>query len=238
LTVATYPGLIIDAYCEALSICCAGQGTYDQADCEETSIASEWVYYTNIGLLYAGLNSPNVTLDTATAQACITGMFNLGCGNNSASALVALAQQCSSALIPGLQAGQTGCQTSFDCPSGTYCGPILSLDGDSIPQVSADPANNSCLPLLAPGSACQDYAYSTECSSQGLPGGIEACLGNPMAGIPLTCQAALADGSSCGYADTGEQCASGVCDGLSVTCDESTPMTGYGGSDACTYSQF
>jgi hypothetical protein len=214
LTAVTFPGLVIRAYCERLAACCTGDAHpgFDVVRCIDSLGETETVPFTSLGLAYPGLASPYATLDATNAQNCIAMMSSLACGTNSAAALATLEGTCIGAYVPQLDAGAAGCQTSFDCAPGTYCGPIAEANEVGVPLVAA--GGGTCLPLHTVGSACSDPLYSSDCTFQGGLANQAYCNG-----MNDTCEAAVAVGQPC-TADEG--CVSGQCqpvvDGGDSTC--------------------
>ncbi len=221
-----------------MATCCQGSNpgeVFDTSECVDVFTADELVPQTNLGLLFAGASSPHVTLDQEKAQKCLSLMSDMGCGSDTAAAFKTLYDTCSSALVPQLAEGGAGCLTSFDCPTGTFCGPIASVDDNFVPQV--DPSSSSCLPLATAGNACKDDGYSSDCQHLGLLSASDQlfCGATGDAGA-TTCQPAVSTGSACSSAET-EQCTSGLCVdvnlGGSFTCTTTAPFENYEDYSVC-----
>lgn len=215
-----------------MSACCVGDASADfnLAGCVSDNISGETVPMTQLAPLFAGLNSTNVTLDQSAAQDCINGFASLSCGNNSSGTLAMLSATCSSALVAGLAAGGTGCLSTFDCPSGTYCGPITALDANYVPQVAA--GGGTCLALLGLGDTCADDGYSTDCDNHSsLTGGVY-CAANSM------CESSKTSGNDCSDTEQGQECDSGQCVYNTVTtdydCQPTSPFEYYLDSNECS----
>jgi hypothetical protein len=219
LTVATFAQAVIAAYCQAEATCCQNDNpgeTFNVTSCISTFTADELVPNTNLGLLFAGPTSTNVVLDQTQANACLAAMSGMGCGLDLYTDYENLFDVCSSALVPQLPAGGTGCLTSFDCESGTFCGPITSLDANFVPQV--DPLNSSCLAVGGNGSTCTDDGYSTDCQYLGVQG-----AGQLYCDPSGTCMPAANSGSPCPSGQP-QQCTTLLC---------VDPTLGTGGPFSC-----
>jgi hypothetical protein len=219
---------VIAAYCTQAATCCGV--TFSTAECEGNLADVGTVPFTTLGLLFAGVASTNVTLDQTAAASCIAAFSTLSCGDNDASVLAALNATCTGALEPGLAAGGAGCLTSFDCPGGTYCGPITGnspSNGD--PTLGPTP---SCIPLGTQGSACEDEVYSSDCAYQGDATGLYCSSNNQ-------CAAALPTNDSCDDTAQNEECTSGLCVDLmpgtfsDYTCEGEAPLFVVNGENVC-----
>jgi hypothetical protein len=216
--------------------CCAGDASnFSTAICIADLEEGESVPLTELALLYAGLTSTHVTLDLTTAASCIQQMGALPCGFDSANSLLTpLVNICSAALVPQLVMNGTGCLSSFDCPAGTYCGPIESLDENDVPF--PPPGGGSCMQLVAIGSDCTDVGYSSDCTYQAGPAQQAFC--GPDAGGITTCQPAVSSGSQCPTGES-EQCSSLQClqvnDAGTLECEPGADFTNlYGSENICT----
>jgi hypothetical protein len=186
-----------------MATCC--DNMFMTASCEQNLALAKEVPFTNLALLYAGLDSTNVTLDTNAAAQCISGMSALSCASNTATVLSTLSATCSAALMPHIALNGAGCLTSFDCQAG-YCGPIQGYDPNYVPSVPD--GGGTCMPLLSEGDVCMDQNFSTECTYQGgLTSGYFCSTENPNYN---QCEPAVATGEPCGTG-VDQECTSGDC---------------------------
>ncbi len=219
-------------YCTQMLPCCTSTPAFTLSTCETQLTTSEYVPFTNLGILFPGQNSTNVTLDLVNAQQCLADMSAIQCGSNDAAFFVSLYNDCSAALVPQLGLGDTGCLTSFDCADG-YCGPFTD-DMNNVPQQNN--GTGTCLPLNLENTPCGDNGYSTDCAHEGTLAAGLYC--GPTGGniTDLTCQAAETDSSSCTDTDQPAECTSGVCEfisGDSFECEESAPGDVIDGFSIC-----
>jgi hypothetical protein len=216
---------LVNAYCTKMQSCCGVDGgAFSIADCVMSQTDSYALPTTDIGLIFGATASPHHTFDAVQAQTCLTDLKALQCGANTAGALNNVSAACSAVYTGLLGQGDTGCRSSFDCASGTYCGPINSFGITS----AAD--GGTCLPLGSIGAPCVDQDYSSDCTylGSGSPGAF-CSASNVCAPSQLT-------GTDCSNPGYAEQCVTQICTFDSTnagTCAGSELFTQPAGTDFC-----
>ena len=230
-----FPSQVAAAFCKRMSTCCVGDAstTLDTTACTADGVDTQSIPLTTLGLIISGLPSAGVEFDSAQATTCLDAIAALSCTTNTNTAVNAVATACAAAYTPKLVAGQTGCKSSFDCPSGYYCGP-LSAPTSATHYLALPPAGGgTCTLIQSLGSPCVDTAYSTDCNYLGTQVDKAYC-GPTDAGTTVCTTPSATDCSNSYY---NEECVSGQCldqvDGA-VTCVTSVPFTIIFGNDECS----
>lgn len=203
------------AYCTRMKNCCAGlSGAFDYNACIAAVTDNGW-QNTNAGLGIPGISDrAHLTIDKASAQACIGGLVTMSCPTLSSFEVKNLVAACTKAVV-GNQITGGDCVTSIECQPTDYCD--FDVDGG--------PAR--CATLLDAGAACGQDHYenglsSDECAYKSGPTPPQFCnYDTRPTKSGYFCASLRADGSSC---RSDNECQSGLCvaipdgGGPAVTC--------------------
>ena len=218
-----FPAQVNAAYCNLLAGCCGGADAgFNVAACNQDLTHSLVVSPTTLGLLLGGIQSDNYVFDQAKATTCLNEIEALTCDTNAAGVLNKITTDCAAVYTGKLGQSATGCKSSFDCTTGTYCAPLANGSGNSLPQ----DGGGTCSPLSGKGERCVDTVYSSDCTYLG--SGSPGLFCNPVLladggpGDGGICAPALGTNGNCFAPGTPEQCLSQLC----VAVDGSVPVDG------------
>jgi hypothetical protein len=223
-----YPNDVIQAYCAKLKSCC--DAGFDQDVCAKE--LGNNVGNTYLGLILNGIASTHYAYNAAHAATCIHDFTLISCTNNGTATLKTLLSACSSAYTGLLGKGATGCQSSFDCEPGLYCGPVDS-SGDTVGGAG------TCVALAGVGKNCVDTTYSSDCTYLGLgneDAGALFCAPSGSVGSGGKCTMAQQNGTSCETPGVPQQCLSQFCVAVEggFSCEDNGPLTVNQGTNLCT----
>lgn len=122
-------------------------GSYSLAACEAAKAGYGWEG--NLPDDYLVFQRGKVNFDSAKAATCLAAIAALPTGTQTAAQWGAVTQACELVFTGVLSAGQSGCATSFECSSGTYCAP------------AADGGIGTCTALATQGQPCDTAIAST-----------------------------------------------------------------------------
>lgn len=202
--------------CQRYGQCCFGSdaGAFDQSKCEGLFLDFGWegnlsepayIVKTAPDAGQDGGPPPplNITIDPVNAQKCLAALATFDCPTIKAADDVNIFTTCYSAVKGSLTVGQN-CRRSVECTTGNYCKP-----GDG---------GTTCQPIESIGAQCDQASENLACQYRGYLGTPARCD----VGGTKKCAAKLGQGVACNY---NWDCASGVCNAASFTCDTSTLTT-------------
>lgn len=210
LSLGTYMGDIVAAYCRQLQSCCLlGDSMWNQTLC--TTAVHNGGGFLNLDEYEGSVASGHVSFNAATGARCIADVPTLSCGGIESLAILSLQYECYSALVGTLGPDGGTCATSLECGENLYC------------------SAGTCVPILATGGTCT-HAINDECEYRGAQ---SAYCNLPSDGGPGQCESAQANGTSCVASPSG-QCLSGVCNYPTCAAQEPFADPGVAGG-TCAY---
>ena len=143
------------------------------------------------------LDGGRVGVSRRGIDACVRANLGVTCAKFDADSLHAIDRECGGAVLGKVPVGATGCDDDVECARGAYCAP-------------PDPSGaRTCAPVKLDGETCD---VPTACTPLGPP--YEYCAGT-------LCARAKGLGEAC---QTYSECASGICDGQTSVCLDSSPL--------------
>jgi hypothetical protein len=207
--------------CQRYGQCCFGAdaAAFDQGACEKAFADFGWegnirepaIVLANLPDAGPDGAAPplNIALDPVNAQKCLAAVSTFDCPTIKAVDDVNIFTVCFSA-VKGLATVGQKCGYSVECTSGNYCKP-----GDG---------GSTCQPLEAIGAQCDQAPDNNACQYRGYLGTPARCdLVAADGGTGSNkCASKFPNGTACTY---NWDCASGVCNAATFTCDTSTLTT-------------